>query len=213
MAILAPSADERPATRAPQGLRRSGRPDRSGQAIVEFALVIPIVMVLLTAIIEFAFLFNATLSSSYATRDASLVAAEAGNVVGADCLILQKIEQDFTPPSDARAIQLAEIYWSGTNGQPNGGAINVYNRTGSTTCIVNGLSITVPYTAASLGYPDSVRCNILTGCGGSHPNLDLIGVRVTYQHTWHTPLKSLLGFSGTGWTIVRSNTMRMEPVL
>jgi Flp pilus assembly protein TadG len=181
--------------------------------MVEFALVIPIFMVLLTAIIEFAFLFNATLSSSYATRDASLVAAEAGNTAGADCLVLQKIEDDFSPPTDASRIQSAEIYWSTTNGQPNGGAVNVYNRTGSTTCLVNGISITVPYTSASLGYPDTTRCNVLTGCGATHPSLDMIGVRVTYDHIWLTPLKSLLGFTGNGWTIVRSNTMRMEPVL
>ena len=212
MAVLAPWAEARPPNRAPCAAR-PGRSGRSGQAVVEFALVIPTVMVLLTAIIEFAFLLNAVLSSSYATRDASLVAAEAGNVAGGDCLILQKVEQDFTPPADAGAIQTAEIYWSAANGQPNGSAINVYNRTGSTTCVVNGFSITVPYSAASTGYPESVRCNILTGCGGSHPSLDLIGVRVTYQHSWHTPLKSLLGFTGNGWTIVRSNTMRMEPVL
>jgi Flp pilus assembly protein TadG len=210
---ILPPAKARPSNRALQGPRGSGRSDRSGQAVVEFALVIPIVMVLLTAIIEFAFLLNAVLSSSYATRDASLVAAEAGNTAGGDCLILQKIEQDFTAPADAGAIQTAEIFWATTSGQPNGGAINVYNRTGSTTCVVNGLSISVPYSAASTGYPESVRCNILTGCGGSHPSLDLIGVRVTYQHSWHTPLKSLLGFTGNGWTIVRSNTMRMEPVL
>ena len=46
-----------------------------------------------------------------------------------------------------------------------------------------------------------------------HPGLDTIGVQITYNYQWHTPLKSLLGFTGPGWTIVKSNAMEMEPVL
>ena len=51
----------------------------TGQSLVEFALVIPIFLVLLMAVIEFAFLMNGQLSINYATRDAALIAAEAGN--------------------------------------------------------------------------------------------------------------------------------------
>jgi hypothetical protein len=54
---------------------------------------------------------------------------------------------------------------------------------------------------------------VVNGCGGLHTGLDTIGVQITYNYTWHTPLKGLLGFVGPGWTIVRSNAMEMEPVL
>ncbi len=56
-------------------LRRRHERDK-GQSLVEFAFVIPIFLVLLIGVIEFAFLMNANLSISYATRDAALVAAE-----------------------------------------------------------------------------------------------------------------------------------------
>ena len=58
--------------------RPAGRGSR-GQSLVEFALVFPIFLLLLFGIIEFAFVFNAQLSLNYATRDAALIAAEAGN--------------------------------------------------------------------------------------------------------------------------------------
>jgi hypothetical protein len=43
--------------------------------------------------------------------------------------------------------------------------------------------------------------------------VDTIGVKVTYQHTWVTPLANLVGLGGTGTTLTQSNAMRMEPVL
>ena len=49
--------------------------------------------------------------------------------------------------------------------------------------------------------------------GRNHPGVDTIGVSVAYDYTWHTPLKSLLGWTGNGVNFVRSNAMRMEPIL
>ena len=198
----------------------AGRQRGGGQTLVEFALVIPLFLILMTALIEFAFLFNALLASTFATRDAALVAAEAGDTAGGDCVILQKVESDVTAPADANQIQSVLIYWANrTTGDPIAGAINTYNRTGSRTCTVNGVVVTVPYTlnVATAGYLEADRCNILAGCGldtvaRNHPGLDTIGVQVTYAYPWHTPLKSLLGFMFT-WTFTPSNGMRMEPVL
>ena len=208
--------------------RNRGDPhDRvAGQSLVEFALVLPLLLVLVISLIEFGFLLNANLSISYATRDAALIAAEAGDNSGADCLILKKIEDDITSPADDAAIQGVQIYWSDQNGNVLGGAINAYTRTGSTTCKINGTNLTVPYSASGpLLYPATDRCNIIlgTGCAGGHTGLDTIGVKLTYQYGWHTPLRCLVGLLGNGgggcwsntagWTLVSSNAMRMEPVL
>ena len=77
----------------------------------------------------------------------------------------------------------------------------------------------------SLLYPEADRCNVIlgTGCASGHTGLDTIGVKVTYQYAWHTPLRCLVGLLGkgnggcysntAGWTLVSSNAMRMEPVL
>jgi hypothetical protein len=43
--------------------------------------------------------------------------------------------------------------------------------------------------------------------------LDHIGVDIRYAYTWATPLKNLVGLNGGGYTIDKSNSMRMEPVL
>jgi Flp pilus assembly protein TadG len=202
-------------------LRRSviRKPASKGQALVEFAFVFPIFMVLLTAVIEYGFLMNANLASSYATRDASLVAAEAGNNTGADCAILKKIEDDINGPSDPNNITNVQIYWAdAVTGAIKGTNIDTYTR--STTpdlpCTVGGVSFNLKYLVnPTINYPTTARCNVINGasCASGHTGLDTIGVQITYNYTWHTPLKGLLGFSGSGWTIVRSNAMEMEPVL
>jgi len=75
---------------------------------------------------------------------------------------------------------------------------------------------TVPYSipVATPGtYPVATRCNVQAGCGSGHPAVDTIGVKITYQHTWVTPLANLVSLGGTGMTLTQSNAMRMEPVL
>lgn len=180
---------------------------------MEFALVFPIFISMLMGILEFAFVFNAVLSVGHATRDAALVAAEAGNAHGADCVILQQVENDVGAPADRSRITQVIIYRADQNGAIVGGQENIYTRTGSMTCpMLDGSSLTVPYTASSLTYVDATRCNILAGCGGGR-TLDTIGVKVTYHHSWVTPLSNLVSLSGSGTTVVQSNAMRMEPVL
>ncbi len=193
------------------------KPNSKGQAMVEFAFVFPLFMVLLVAVIEYGFLMNANLASSYATRDASLIAAEAGNSTGADCAILKKIEDDINGPSDPRNITKVEIYWADpVTGAIQGSNVDTYTRSATPTlaCLVGGVSFNLNYVSPGvLNYPEASRCNVINGCGGGHNGLDTIGVQITYNYTWHTPLKSLLGFTGPGWTVVKSNAMEMEPVL
>ncbi len=170
--------------------------------------------------IEFSFVFNALLSIGHATRDAALIAAEAGNAASADCVTLQAIEQDVTMPADLTRIQEVSIYRSDRNGAVI--AQNLYSRTGvtspgpsATTCVLpDGSSLTVPYRATTTGYPYGTRCNFASGCpdNATRP-LDTIGVKITYQHSWITPLSNLVTLGGTGVTLTQSNAMRMEPVL
>ena len=84
----------------PRRLRLGRRSE--GQSLVEFALVFPIFFTLFLGIVEFAFAFNALLSVNFASRNAALAAAEAGNAAGADCVILSGIESDMTRPGRPR---------------------------------------------------------------------------------------------------------------
>lgn len=208
------------------GSRRASR----GQGLVEFALVFPLFLVLTMGTIEFAFVMHGQLSVNYATREAALIAGEAGNDVGADCVILQRIQQDITAPANTANITEIQIYWTNASGQPldTGGnvttagdpneALNLYVP-GSTTCnYPDGTSLTVPYSLqGTANYPESARCNAilgtLSGCLAGHNGLDTIGVKVSYADAWRTPLHTMIGLLGPGWSITQSNEMRAEPVL
>jgi Flp pilus assembly protein TadG len=192
-----------------------------GQTLVEFALVFPLFILLLMSVIEFAFAFNANLAIAYASRDAALTAAEAGNSTGGDCAIVKKVVDDVGAPADANKITTIEIYWSDSNGAYFGGNSanhNVWVYGTPTTCTYpDGTSVTVPFNLplANIGYAEATRCNVVAGCPGHNTTVDTIGVRVNYTYAWKTPLHyfgNLFGNTG-GWNFSRSNAMRMEPVL
>lgn len=197
--------------------RPTGGGRRDGQSVVEFALVVPLFVLLLVGIIEFSFALNAVLSVNFATREASLHAAEAGNADGSDCVILTRVEDSVSMPTDHANISTVLIYKSNRNGAKL--ATNTYQRIGSTDCVITGVTVTVPYTlVGGENYEDTKRCNVLAGCPANAPlplttAVDQIGVEVHYEYTWRTPLAGLLSLSGTGYTIIGANTMRMEPIL
>ena len=196
--------------------RSKRRRSRSkGQALVEFALVFPIFFVLLMGLIEFGLVFNALLSINFASRDGSLIAAEAGNSTGADCVILNKVENGIGAPSSTARVQKVEIYKADKNGKQIGSIVNTYNRTGSKTCTLPDLTtLTVPYTlSGSAGYAENTRCNVQGGCPTQAAGVDTIGVKITYLYNWFTPMGSFIGLGISNFTLVESNAMRMEPVL
>ena len=157
-----------------------------------------------------------------------MIAAEAGSTagvdgsgrdVGADCLILQSVDQDVTSPADGNRILEVRIYRANISGSQLGSVADIYQRGGPTTCTYASGDVTVPYAlVGSVGYPSSDRCDIVAGCpadasGFAHPGLDTIGVQVTYRHLWKTPFSALMGGGGTGYTMLKANATRMEPVL
>ena len=187
-----------------------GRSEK-GQAIVEFALLLPVLILLVVGLIEFSLVWNSRNTVLFASRDGSMLAAEGGNEDGTDCVVLQRIESDVYSPSTALRIQQVAVYWSDRNGDQIGSNQNVYSRSGSTSCTYpDGNTITVPYTLTTAGYVESARCSTLAGSGGSHPTVDTIGVRVTYQHFWAT---SLVRFAGNSVTFSESTITRAEPQL
>ncbi|HWM73881.1 MAG TPA: TadE/TadG family type IV pilus assembly protein [Nocardioides sp.] len=187
-----------------------------GQSLVEFSLVLPIFLLIIIGLIEFALAFHGLLSINFASRDAALFAAEMSSDSGSDCVILRSIEEDVDVPAREAGIDEVRVYWAtDTGGVMPGNPVNVYHRVGSTTCsLPDGATVTVPYTlVGAAGYPEDQRCDVLGGCGGAHDSVDTIGVRITYTHAWVTPLASILSFGGDGFQFVHSTAMRMEPSL
>jgi Flp pilus assembly protein TadG len=207
----------------PTALRRrtvAGRgrgDDAHGQALVEFALVFPIFFTLVMGLIEFAFMFNALLSINYSARDGALAAAEAGNLAGADCVIVMAVDNAVGPPAVDARIQKIEIYKANADGDMVGSA-TVYTRnetfSNTATCApISGPAI--KYSRTADGYPELSRCNVLTGCDVlvATDSVDNIAVRVTYTHQFVTPLGNFAGGGSGSLTFNRTSVMRMEPVL
>ena len=201
-------------------------PDDAGQTLVEFALVMPMLVVLLMGLIEVALALNASLAVNRASQHGAHVAASAGNIAGADCLILEAIEGDLGVPNDVAAISEVLIERTAMAGNVVYGS-QKWVRGGKTTCTYpDGTEVEVPYSLASDGYPEAQRCSVLSGCPTLTParsTVDNVGVTVRYRHEWVTPLKGAIGMitpGGTGsvgtsdgWSFEQRNIFRMEPQL
>jgi Flp pilus assembly protein TadG len=210
----------------PKPLRRRPRAGRSrGQTLVEFALVFPLFVVLLMSVIEFAFMFNATLAVNFASRNASLIAAEAGSNTLADCAILAKIEEDIGAPLNKVNIRSVTIYKADRAGNLVVANQTVYSRTTVTMPCDGFTPSVVPYALGANGYPMGEptsatswlgRCDVLAGCSATIP-MDSIGVKIIYRYYFVTPLRNLVSFlpgASSGYIDFSwSNVMRMEPIL
>jgi len=129
-----------------RGSRNTGSSER-GQALVEFAIVLPVFLLLLFGLVEFGFVLNASSTVNYASRVAALLAAEGGTTVGTDCMVLRAIDRALTSPTSPTRVSRVEIYWSDSNGDQIGANVNEYGRFGTLTCAYgDGSTITVPYT-------------------------------------------------------------------
>ncbi len=177
---------------------RVERSTESGQGLVEFALVIPVFIGLLMGVIEFGFLYNNLLTVQFAARQGVSAAAQAGGVDGADCSILNAVEQALTPPIDHQRVEFVEIFQSDAAGDVVPGMVNRYVREGTLDCPGTG---TQPYTlVGEEGYPQAGRRDALV------EGLDVIGVRVGYAYVGMTPVGL-----GRTWDMSDGATLRMEP--
>ncbi|TMF27724.1 MAG: pilus assembly protein [Chloroflexi bacterium] len=182
-----------------------------GQALIEFAIVLPIFLLLIFGLVEFGVLLNAASTVNFVSRAAALLAAEGGKTEGTDCQVLRAIERDLTPPTTPSRVARVEIYWSDSNGNQIGSNVQSYDRTGSLTCSYGGgASVTIPYTLTTADYPESDRCDALDGCDVAHTTVDTIGVRITYTHQWVTTFGKFIAGS---ITFQRSTAVREEPTL
>jgi Flp pilus assembly protein TadG len=59
--------------RGTRGRRRAGKPGRTGQGLVEFALVLPPLLLIILAIVQFGFIFNTYVTMTNAVRDGARV--------------------------------------------------------------------------------------------------------------------------------------------
>lgn len=166
-----------------------------GQAMVEFAMITPLFMLILLTVLEFGFVFTHHITMEYATREgARMGAALANGSVTFDCKVVDEqvvaaVQRVLTASGsqiDMDQIGEIRIYKAGTNGEEQTLA-NVWKKG-------NGPKVD----GAFLMFKES--SNNWDACARNNGGIgqtDSIGISLVYDYRYVTPLGNVLGLVGS----------------
>ena len=216
------------------GLRRAwGGPDHDrGQAMVEFAIVVPVFLLILVGILEFGFLMNHDLTIQYATREGARAGAalDSGNGTNSACvdasgnptpltasdvdpLIIAAVQRVLKSPGslvNMSNITQVVIYKADASGKDTG-THNIWSYTPGTGPAVpcQASPPKLDFSQTSVGWTASGRNNVTP---------DHLGISITYNYQFSTPLGAIMnlaahstGPAASGFTITDSTIMALEP--
>ncbi len=193
---------------APDRTRQGARGHRAaeGQSLVEFALIVPIFMLLLLGMLEFGFAFTADQTLAYATREGARTGAalangggilgcgagQSPNAASVDPLIVAAVERVLTSPGSPVGVHLdriptIRIYLANSDGSESASA-DVWTYRAGAGPVVDGKAI--DYVLTSTGW---AACSRLNGVAA-----DGLGVSLTYSYQFQTPYGAILGYFGAG---------------
>lgn len=185
-----------------------------GQGLVEFALLVPVFLLILLGMLEFGFAFNHNMTLEYATREGARAGAAAANgsmtdsscvnpATGAvkqfsdsdvDPLIIASVERILKSPGsmiDLSQVSSITIYHANPDGTPMSNTSNVWTRS-----IGTGANIPCTYPAQQMDFaaPTSTPWPASNRVNSGTP--DLLGVSINYTYTFRSALGSILQFFG-----------------
>jgi len=196
------------------GLRRGQcqEQDERGQGLVEFAMLIPVFLLLLLGMLEFGFAFDQNLTLEYATREGARVGSSLANGGGdlgcgtdpkdghilspnaatVDPQIIAAVQRVLLSPGSrvvpAAGMQVL-IWQANASGQP--GLTNTWKFTG----LGSGPTVDNQAIAFTLVSETWNACNrVNSAVPPSSP--DSIGVSLTHIYSFQTPLAGILRFFG-----------------
>ena len=207
-------------TRRVQG--RAEREARAGQGLVEFTMVMPVFLLLLSGMLEFGFAFSDRLTLGNGTREGARIGAAlatgssspcTGDPAGVDRTIIASVQNILrSGGSDVNLshINNIRIFKASSTGGQMAGSVNVWQYTpgagpdadpGPGTEILDFSPSSTPWSACT-------RNN-----GADSP--DSIGVSVDYLYYLQTPLAALMGLLGGSQAatihIVDTTVMALNP--
>jgi len=177
---------------------RSRQGNERGATLVEFAVIFPLIIMLVMGIAEFSLAFKDWLTISHASREGARAGATAAHDIAADIQVLEAVEQALTG-SDLQSIVNVRV------SDPDGVDGTNYTYTGDPTCAWTPCPD--PYAGAPPLYaPPYQAPNYLPeGRDVTAPIPGRIKVSITLTHQWFTGL-----FASTStWTA--DTIMRLEP--
>ena len=187
---------------SPPGTTPVPRGGQRGQSLVEFSILLPVFMIVLSGLLEFGLIFNNHLTLEYATREGARAGAALADGKGdqatcdtIDAQIVAAVQRVLDAPGspiDLSSVSNISIWRATSTGQPdNSVGIFVWTYTGvGTGPSVDGKALAYsPPNPLPLTWQPCSR-----NAGGSTP--DSIGVSLAYTYHMTTPLSVLLGFVG-----------------
>ncbi|MDP9484087.1 MAG: pilus assembly protein [Chloroflexota bacterium] len=178
-----------------RALRRGqGRASARGQSLVEFAVSVPVFVMLLFGMLEFGFAFNHNLTLEYATREGARTGAalaKGTNTIpcaNVDEEIIASVQRVLTSPGapiDISRISEVRIYKADASGNQVGSSYNRWIPGAGPTVD----SVPLVFRLITANWDACSRDN------GSSP--DSLGVSLIYSYRLISPLGVFLGMAGT----------------
>jgi Flp pilus assembly protein TadG len=200
-----------------------GRRRERGQSVVEFALIVPVITLILLGTLEFGLAFNNNLTLEYATREGSRTGSGLGNGGSTNCAggvdkylidaqtvaAVQRILKSPGSPVSLSDVTEIRLYHANASGQQIGSQANTWRYTpGAGPDIDTGLAVErLDFSSNTTGWP---VCSRVDG-----PTADSIGVQVSYTYNFTTPLGALIrllrGTSAGRLNLVDKTVMALNP--
>ena len=185
---------------------RRGRPDERGAALIEAAIIMPVLLLIVFGIFEFGLLFRDELTLAQSTRDGARAGSAYGNDYDADFKVMRTIENASTavPPELITRIVIFDPGPAEENGAPTDDCKNGI-------AVVDVCNV---YTPANWADTQRFGCNDSNDldkfwCPADRRvqlgNVGYIGVWIEFVHPFVT------GFFGDDITLTDQTIMRIEP--
>lgn len=184
--------------RCPARRDKLSSPSRdSGTALVEFALILPVLFLILISIFEVGMAFKDFLTVNYLAREGARLSAFLGTDVDADCTMITTLATNLGA-ADLQRLNRVEIFRADPAGNQITSDTNTFRFTGTdpTNCA---------HWTSVIAWPSTGRQTDVSETGT--PPLDVLGVRVVITHRW---ISQLPPYSGT-FSINENTLVRMEP--
>jgi TadE-like protein len=176
-----------------------------GATLVEFAVLAPLLILLLFGIVEMGLALRDQLTVANSVSGAARIGSVVGNQPEADIAVLDAVEAGLVGGLDADVITKVIIYKANLDGSSSGLEDHYTYDPSDPTCPWSPCPDPVHPSFGGYGspssYPPSGRIDTL-------PDPDIIGVRVEYQHNWAT---TVLPFMQTPAAWDADARMRLEP--
>ncbi len=207
-----------------------GRGRQRGQGLVEFALVVPVILLVVTSVAEAGLAYGNLHTLGYATREGARVGSalalgdvtdctgtdpgDFGDVLdpsGVDRTLVAAVERILSSTSsriDPAKVQEIRIFKATPSGGETSGFVNTWTYSPAATDVDPGPGgQMIDFTQASRLWPACARVNT-----GFYP--DSIGVTVKYTYDFVTPFPSMLDAMAGGalsLTLQETTVMSLNP--